>query len=50
MVFVAGGRARLVVRRETLDDLVRLDVDSRSEQVAGGEPKAVTSVGPGVDR
>ncbi len=50
VVFVAGGRARLVVRRETLDDLVRLDVDSRSEQVAGGEPKAVTSVGPGVDR
>jgi diaminopimelate decarboxylase len=25
-VFVAGGRARLVVRRETYDDLVRLDV------------------------
>ncbi len=26
VVFVAGGRARTVVRRETLDDLVRLDV------------------------
>jgi len=25
VVFVAGGRAREVVRRETLDDLVRLD-------------------------
>jgi diaminopimelate decarboxylase len=25
VVFVAGGRARLVVRRETLDDLLRLD-------------------------
>jgi diaminopimelate decarboxylase len=25
-VFVSGGRARLVVRRETYDDLVRLDV------------------------
>jgi diaminopimelate decarboxylase len=27
VVFVRGGQARLVVRRETLDDLVRLDVD-----------------------
>jgi diaminopimelate decarboxylase len=27
VVFVADGRARLVVRRETLDDLLRLDVD-----------------------
>ena len=27
VVFVADGRARLVVRRETLEDLVRLDVD-----------------------
>lgn len=27
VVFVAGGRARLVVRRETLDDLLALDVD-----------------------
>jgi diaminopimelate decarboxylase len=26
VVFVADGRARLVVRRETLDDLIRLDV------------------------
>ena len=26
VVFVSGGRSRLVVRRETLDDLVRLDV------------------------
>jgi len=26
VVFVAGGRARLVVRRETYDDLTRLDV------------------------
>jgi diaminopimelate decarboxylase len=25
VVFVAGGEARVVVRRETLDDLVRLD-------------------------
>lgn len=28
VVFVRGGRPRLVVRRETLDDLVRLDQDS----------------------
>jgi len=27
VVFASGGAARLVVRRETLDDLVRLDVD-----------------------
>jgi diaminopimelate decarboxylase len=27
VVFVADGRARVVVRRETLDDLVRLDED-----------------------
>ena len=26
VVFVAGGRARLVVRRETVDDLLRLDI------------------------
>ncbi|MGA1162676.1 MAG: diaminopimelate decarboxylase, partial [Ilumatobacteraceae bacterium] len=26
VVFVADGRARLVVRRETMDDLVRLDL------------------------
>jgi diaminopimelate decarboxylase len=26
VVFVSGGTARLVVRRETYDDLVRLDV------------------------
>jgi diaminopimelate decarboxylase len=26
VVFVKGGNARLVVRRETFDDLVRLDV------------------------
>jgi diaminopimelate decarboxylase len=26
VLFVAGGHARVVVRRETLDDLVRLDV------------------------
>jgi diaminopimelate decarboxylase len=26
VVFAAGGRARLVIRRETLDDLLRLDV------------------------
>jgi diaminopimelate decarboxylase len=25
VVFVAGGRYRVVVRRETLDDLIRLD-------------------------
>jgi diaminopimelate decarboxylase len=25
VVFVAGGEARVVVRRETLDDLLRLD-------------------------
>ena len=25
VVFVAGGQARVVVRRETLDDLLRLD-------------------------
>ena len=29
VVFVAGGEARLVVRRETLDDLVRLDCEIR---------------------
>jgi diaminopimelate decarboxylase len=26
VVFVSGGTARLVVRRETYDDLVRLDI------------------------
>ena len=50
VVFVAGGRARLVVRRETLDDLVRLDVDSPSEQVAGGEPAGATGLGRGAGR
>lgn len=34
VVFVADGRARLVVRRETLDDLVRLDVDEEDGGVA----------------
>ena len=44
VVFVADGRARLVVRRETLDDLVRLDVDSPSEPVAGGRPGDATDL------
>lgn len=44
VVFVAGGRARLVVRRETLDDLVRLDVDSPAEPVAGGRPGNATDL------
>ncbi len=30
VVFVSEGRARLVLRRETLDDLVRLEVDSET--------------------
>jgi diaminopimelate decarboxylase len=36
VVFVADGRARLVVRRETLEDMTRLDVDDRQANGRAG--------------